>query len=179
MKVWTFWPENGYEWLHPIKERPLEEGYTYDGRSKIKDWHPFAVRPLENKDPFGDFSTMQGAPTVISKRAAEILADLIHGQVELLPLIAADQEWYLLYATNMVDAVDFSKSTVKFFPNSQRIMWIDKLVFFADKVAGNHIFKIPQDKVSSIYVSDEFRQRVLDAGLTGIKFELVWDSEEE
>ena len=178
MKVWTFLIENGYEWLEPIKEMTFEESHSYDGRSKIKDWQPFAVRPVEQQ-LFGDFTNVMFTTIGVNKRAVEVLSDLIEGQVEFLPLIAADEEWYLLYTTNVVDAVDFSKSDVTFFPNSQRIMCIDKPVFFEKQLKGNHIFKIPQLKLSSLFVSDEFRQRVMEAGLMGIKFELVWDSEAE
>lgn len=54
-----------------------------------------------------------------------------------------------------------------------------KLAFIEEKVRGNHIFKLVEKKLSPVYVSDEFRQRVINNGLTGFKFELVWDSEAE
>ncbi|WP_018885574.1 imm11 family protein [Paenibacillus massiliensis] len=40
-----------------------------------------------------------------------------------------------------------------------------------------HIFKIPELVRTSVYVSDEFRDAVLEAGLKGLDFIPVWDSE--
>lgn len=42
-----------------------------------------------------------------------------------------------------------------------------------------HIFKTKDETIGRPFVSDAFRQRVLESDLTGFKFELVWDSEEE
>ena len=134
MKVWKCLPADGFEWLEPTREVTFEESHSYDGRSKINDLHPFAVRSLETNGNFGDFTNVLFATTAVNKRAVEALADLIEDQVEFLPLIAADREWYLLNITNLVDAVDFSKSDVKFFPDGQEIMRIKKAFFFEEKL---------------------------------------------
>ena len=95
----------------------------------------------------------------------------------MLPTICSDCELYILNITNIVDGVDYTKSQVKYFPDGKRVLRFIKLAFIEEKVRGSHIFKIVENKITSTYVSDEFRQRILDNNLTGFKFELVWDSE--
>ena len=52
-----------------------------------------------------------------------------------------------------------------------------KYEFIKERVSGNPIFKIIDEPLKRPFVSDVFRQRVIDNNLKGFKFELVWDSE--
>ena len=78
---------------------------------------------------------------------------------------------------NLVDAIDYSKAEAKYYSNSNRVMRFQKFAFYEEKLKGNYIFKLIEHPKSAIYVTDEFRQRVVDSGVTGFDFDLVWDSE--
>lgn len=54
-------------------------------------------------------------------------------------------------------------------------MRVLKYAFFGDKLGGATIFKIPQFPRSEVYVTDAFRNLVIDNGLLGFKFVDVWE----
>ena len=180
MKIWHLWPKaNDYENLMAVKKFSLEEIQSFNGQSKIKEWQPLALKTMYGNRKFADIVSFTPGIPVVSPRVIEVTKDLIQDQVEVLPTICSDCELYILNITNIVDAVDYTKAQVKYFPDGKRVLRFIKLAFVEEKVRGNHIFKLTEHKLSSPYVSDEFRQRILDNNLTGFKFELVWDSEAE
>lgn len=76
------------------------------------------------------------------------------------------------------DCPGFEKSvTVKF--NDGRIMCFAKYCFREEVVHDVPIFKIIDEPLSRIFVSDIFKSIVEENKLKGFKFELVWDSEEK
>ena len=180
MKIWKLWAmPDDYECVNAVKSLTFEESHSFDGRSKILNWKPIGLKAEDGKLPYGDISSFIPGIPVVSPRVVEVTKDLIQDQVEVLPTICSDCELYILNITNIVDAVDYTKAQVKYFPDGKKVLRFIKLAFIREKVYGNHIFKLTEHKLSSPYVSDEFRQRILDNNLTGFKFELVWDSEAE
>lgn len=180
MKIWQlFFQANDYENLETLKDLTIEEIQSFDGRKKINAWKPLAVKAMDGDKPFGDLTDFATDIPVVSSRVIEVTRDLIQEQVEILPTICLDCELYILNITNIVDAVDYKKSQAKYFSDGKRVLRFIKLAFIEEKVRGNHIFKLVERKLTSVYVSDEFRQRIIDNNLTGFKFELVWDSEAE
>ena len=179
MKIWKVWSEaDDYEKLSSAKKSFYQESQTFNGQSKLNGWSPLALKPSYGNRPYGDWSTLLSLP-LVTPRVIEATKDLIENQVEVLPTICSDCELYILNITNIVDAVDYTKSVVKYFPNSTKVLRFIKLAFVEEKVRNNHIFNLVEKKLSVPYVSDEFRQRIIDNELTGFKFELVWDSEVE
>ena len=176
MKVWRFSVNYEYEQLESIRDMSIDELYTFDGRSKIEDWTPVAVKPMERNFPFGDVTSLWHMK-VVSPKVIEAVKDLTEGQVEYLPLLCINYEYYLINVVNLVSAIDYSKAKVEYFPNSNRVMMIEKFAFLEEKLKGNHIFTLVEHRGIDIYVSDEFRQRVIDSGATGARFDLIWDSE--
>ena len=176
MKVWRFTSNEAYEQLESIRDMSIDELHTFDGRSKIEDWTPLAVKPMDRKLPFGDVTSLWHME-VVSPKVIEVVKDLTEGQAEYLPLLCVNHEYYLVNVVNLVGAIDYSKAKVEYFPNSNRVMMIEKFAFLEEKLKGNHIFKLVECRRVTIYVSDEFRQRVIDSGITGARFDLIWDSE--
>ena len=176
MKIWEFGVDYKYEQLESVKNVPIEEKLSFDGRSKIGDWTPVAVKSMERNLPFGDVTSLWHME-VVSPKVIETIKDLTEGQAEYLTLLCIDYEYYLVNVVNVVDAIDYSKAKAKYFSNSNKVMRFEKIAFLEEKLKGNHIFKLVEHCHVTIYVSDEFRQRVIDSGITGAKFDLIWDSE--
>ena len=55
------------------------------------------------------------------------------------------------------------------------ILAIERHVFDARGIGASEMFKLPM-RASSIYVTDRFVERVQNAGLRGVAFEMVWNS---
>lgn len=111
------------------------------------------------------------------KMALEAVNDLIKDSVEILPLLCADGEFYAINVIKVLDCIDYDKAKFERFSDGKRIMMFIKYAFIESKVRGKHIFKIIDETKRNPFVSDEFRQRVIDSNLKGFKFELAWDSE--
>ncbi|WP_338012061.1 imm11 family protein [Brevibacillus laterosporus] len=60
---------------------------------------------------------------------------------------------------------------------NQSIIWIDKFSFLEEKISGQHIFKLPEMPKNHVFVSDKFRNLVIDNGIIGWEFIEEWDSE--
>ena len=58
-------------------------------------------------------------------------------------------------------------------------MRISKYYFDIEKVDKEDFFKLSDEPLKKPFVSDAFKSTVIDAGLTGFQFELVWNSEEQ
>ena len=179
MKIWGLTADSdNYKNVVVAGDFIIDEMLSFDGRSKIIDWKPLALKSIRSSLPYGDMVSFLADIPVVSPKVIEFTKDLIGKQVEVLSTLCSDCELYILNITNRIDVVDYSKSQVKYFPDGKRVLDFIKLAFIEEKVRGNHIFKLIE-KSGFIYVSDEFRQRIIDNGLTGFKFELVWDSEAE
>jgi hypothetical protein len=119
---------------------------------------------------------------MISRKAKEILEPLICNNVEFLPLIhdITSEVYYLINVLNTVDAINYNKAVLEKL-STGLIIGFEKYAFLANKVEGQIIFKTFLNQrlhSSTVLVSDEFRNKVLENNLKGFEFVEVWDSEE-
>lgn len=57
-------------------------------------------------------------------------------------------------------------------------MVFEKYAFIKEKVIDQDLFKVREETVKRPFVSDAFRESVINKGLTGFSFELVWECED-
>jgi len=122
-----------------------------------------------------------GTP-LISRKAKEILEPLICNNVEFLPLIhdVTSEVYYLINVLNTVDAINYNKAVLEKL-STGLIIGFEKYAFLANKVEGQIIFKTFLNQrlhSSTVLVSDEFRNTVLENNLKGFEFVEVWDSKD-
>lgn len=108
-----------------------------------------------------------------------MLRDLLINNAEILPLDYEEGDFYAINVVNVMDCIDYEKLKYKTFRDGKRIMRFTKYVFDEGKIEGANLFKIKDEPLKRPFVSDEFRKRVFENYLTGFKFELAWDSEQE
>lgn len=113
---------------------------------------------------------------VFSPGAVLALGDSLEENGELLPITCEGQEYYLLNVTRLVDALDESNCQIERFDDG-RIMTIDRYSFVEEKLIGVVLFKLPQDPLGYVYVTDRFVNRVNGARLKGFKFPLIWGTD--
>lgn len=177
MKIWKLnFALDDYDNLVPENEFTVEEIQTFDGRSHLSTWEPIKVNRMEpeKKLELGD------APgflfPVFSKRALECLSDLINKDVEVLPLVFDEQEFFGINVTTVLDAIDYENSIYRTYRDGKRIMAFKKYAFISDVIKDIPIFKIKDEKTRYAFVSEEFKNRVEESNLLGFQFELVWDN---
>lgn len=150
---------------------------SFDGTRKSIDWKPPQIKRIYDRE----FSNTPGIVShipIFDKKAISILNDLLKDNTEILPTICEDGNFYLINVIKVLDCIDYDKSKFKTFRDGKRIMKFTNYVFKKDKIEGVDIFKIKDEPLKRPFVTDRFRQRVIDNSLTGFKFELVWDSEQ-
>lgn len=179
MKIWKLVFEvDEYDNLITEKELSIEEIQSFDGSSKLSNWEPLKVIRMEPEKKL----ELSNAPgfiiPVLDKKGLDVLLPLIEKEVEVLPLVCDEKDFYGINVTNVSDCIDYENSKYKLFSDGKRIMKFTKYSFIEDKVRGMNIFKIVDEPRRRAFVSDEFRNAVLKVGLTGFKFKLVWDSEQ-
>ncbi|MCA9263801.1 MAG: SMI1/KNR4 family protein [Planctomycetales bacterium] len=120
----------------------------------------------EKKGSPSDFPNIRSALPIFSERAWDALKPLLNGKkTERLPIqVKPDYgfaPYYLVNCWNVVDALDHSKSEVKY----GDFKWFGLL---EDRLENVHFFSVPES--DDHFVSEEFVQCVEDHGLIGGKF---------
>lgn len=156
-------------------------------RKPLRDlWVPLHISILHFKQrginygtlPLNDYPRIGGMP-VFSKKAVDCLSDVLLENGEILPLLFEGKEG-IYFAFNQlrdIDALDEARSDLARFEDG-RIMRVIKYVFRPSKLAGETLFKIPQEK-GRLYVTDTFVDRVKDCSLTGFSYRLIWSDYNE
>src|SRR5690606_31418146 len=158
------------------EEKKFDRYDNLFGKSVKSMWQPLRIKILEGEEslPKSDFPHLISGFPIMSRRAKEVLHDLIAPYVEFLPLESSfGGEYYGINVLEEVDALDEEASELKRFSDG-RVMVVHKYVFKPDTVEGKVIFRIPQD--NSIFVTDLFADKVWESRLMGLKLEELWST---
>jgi hypothetical protein len=109
---------------------------------------------------------------ILRSSAVNAIGDLLKASGELLPVRAGAECLNALNVTAVVDALDRSASSIKYFEDG-RVMLVDKYVLSESATSGYPVFKIAGKQPSPIFVRQEFVDRWKSAGLQGLQFETV------
>lgn len=143
------------EWVPPVLEQYLGEN----------------PRPNVRLRPIGD-APMSGTVNLISEHAAEALRDIWDRHALLYPVILDDDrehQYYMVVVQTVLDCLDREKSTgrkQKYGPTPELFAYVDNWVFDEGCLGDADLFVLP-DSNTTPYVTERFRQRVIDAGLKG------------
>lgn len=119
-------------------------------------------------------STSSGSLNLISQRAVDALEDIWIRHASLYPVILddmPDMKYYMVVVQTELpfEALDREKSTgkpVKYGPEANKGYFapLETWAFNPDVVGDNDLFSIP-DTIVNYFVSERFKQRVIDASL--------------
>jgi len=169
------------ELAHPLDQDHFETlNVEINGRPRKDQWQPISMRLVTEEYDGRPFRTVDapwlGCHALVFKReVVESLGGYLNKWGELLPLDCEDRELFVYNPRHSISALNEEESAVVRF-SSGRIMMIKQHAFIRQKLVGIEVFKIPNLRVSSTYVTQGFVDQWLRAGLTGIEFELVWRS---
>lgn len=111
-----------------------------------------------------DISTIQIGSLVFNEKAYIELNETLNKYGEFLPLIHGDENLWLFNATNVIDAIDKTKSK---FNEHGGI----KLPFFnCRSIKNEHVFKIKEDNYTSIFCSEKIKKIIETSNLKGVEF---------
>jgi hypothetical protein len=150
--------------------KPLKEIWTAPA---VIIYEPFHIK--------GDFFQPNQACLVLSPRALDIVGDFLATMGEVLPLSYQGETYGFVNILNCYDCLDTEKST--WLPGFEEIL-VKDYSFRQDRLPELVLFKIPQTHVSEILLHAHttekhgFKQIVEANKLTGIDFQIIWESAE-
>jgi hypothetical protein len=149
----------------------LEVSLQFDGRSLARSWTPLhlQVYPVGRS---GDFPSLSSHIPIFSKKAWSVLEPLIGTSVEALPLAGPAGLFIAVNVTDIADCLDHARSSINRFSDG-RVMWVDSHAFKEGCLGARNIFKIPEALLNDVFVSENFKRAVEDAGLEGLIFRRV------
>jgi len=112
---------------------------------------------------------------VLRERALVALREVLEGYGEFLPLACEEADLWAFNCTRVVDALDEGRSTIRRFPNSNKIMRIQRYEFRPEALVGVRAFRLPQLQPGPVYVNEEVGEAVRAAELRGVGFKLLWE----
>lgn len=137
---------------------PRLEQYLGDGKKKRK---PAKIGDAPNA----------GSTHLINQRAADALRDVWERDVLLYPVILEDSPeiHYMVVAKHVINCLDREKSTGPrhtYGPTPDLFASLHEWVFDEAALGEHDVFRLP-DSPTTYYVTERFKQRVIDAGLKG------------
>lgn len=168
---------DGYEWLNFVNGEDYKVITSFDGTKKRDDWKPLLVH-IVRADNFqekkrSDFPWLASDALVFRESALNALSDLLSANGELLPLDLEGGGRLEVLNAQVIDAIDLDLSDCIMFPGTKKIMAMRKPAFDEKKLQGIDVFRLPY-RASSTYVSSQFVEIALGAGLVGLDFKKVW-----
>jgi hypothetical protein len=176
--IYTPLGAEGFELCFPVHDEDFDLfTYSIDGTPRQATWRPPSVRLVredEGKKLAASDSPWHGSYVLILRRQAiDDLWPILRENGELLPLACPDAELHMFNPTRVLDALDEQASSIERFEDG-RIMLIRRHVFRPALVRGVDIFKIPNPRAGSIFVSERVVQVWTSAGLRGLTFQRLW-----
>lgn len=143
------------------------------GSSLANDWKPFEMIEVEENGQKYDMSKFALNP-IFSEAAVHKLFEMLKGKAEILPYSHSKDKYYAINVTNLIDCIDVRNSVID---KDTVVPEITKFAFIEHLIEQETIFKIPQYKATHVFVTNRFRDYVIESNLTGFKFNEVWNSE--
>lgn len=116
-----------------------------------------------------DFSSALSPFMVFSENVFEALSDILNSKGQLLSVKTESKrkKFFGYYPTNSLSGCfDRDNSVYREYPNG---LMIEKLVIIKKNITDEYLFTIDED-ISQVFVTDKFKQRIEDAGLTAFDF---------
>lgn len=161
---------------------------VFDGKTKM-GWNPIEFYVSNPINPKGSFSSVTGCSFAIDSRLLgdERISNMLAICSELLPIKTENgDDLHIVNVTQCLSVLDVGKTvrdkswdSVRQVPAPGRIV---KYEFHANRLNHSPLFKIPEEINCSIFThtgtqapEDDFYAIYHQLGLTGLKFEKVWE----
>jgi hypothetical protein len=108
-----------------------------------------------------------------SGRAIDCLRDFLEPNGEILPLRPKNGDFFAYNLTTVADVLDLRKSELKWTSNRYSVIDISRYEFYKEKIGDLSIFRI-REYPAGTFVTDKFVSRVVEHGLNGFDFQIVW-----
>lgn len=169
---------DGYELCCPVDRGKFETiNMLVNGMPRLSTWDSLPVEIVtedRGRKLVASDSPWLGSHALVFKKAVvDLVGPMLSEYGELLPLRCPQADLLMYNATRVLDALDERTSTIRRFAGGG-IMMIERHVFRPDVLGTMDIFRIPNLRVSPIFLSRRFVDLWSSAGLKGLDFRSVW-----
>ncbi|WP_078544732.1 imm11 family protein [Litchfieldia alkalitelluris] len=184
MKIWQMTRVfNGFEVLkfsNPDDRKVFSDNFI--GLPMKENWASIKVETYSKGKESDSPDGLLLAP-IFSEKAVNLLKVFLkEDQVEILPISKyGGKKYFAINVINVLDGIDGEHSEVS---RSRHgiILGYDRFAFKRDIVSGQDMFKVLNHETkrvisSKVFVSDRFRDKVIESDLQGFDFIEVWNSE--
>jgi hypothetical protein len=158
--------------LLPRSDRTFDRLYEITP-TDLEKWRPPNLY-WYGSTPKGDFPNLSATTPVVSDRAFEVMRPLIEKDVDRLQFNIPGGGYIGLHVRNIADCLDRENSEAVWFEPG-RAMRIKQYAFRPERLAGQHLFRIPEYENGNAFLSAELMERLEDAGLKGLCRIKLWE----
>jgi hypothetical protein len=173
--------QEGVELFQPLDDRDYETiNRIVAGIERNPTWIPIAVKRIqedEGKKLRPSSCSWFGTDVLVFREdVCKVLGTYLTRFGSFLPLECPEAELYLFNPTKVLDALDAEASKIKRGDKTGVVISVESYIFRPKVVQDALIFKLPRLQPGTAFVSEEFVDLWCQSDLTGLDFQLIWDS---
>jgi hypothetical protein len=167
-------PMDGTELCQPVDPAEFDTLHALiDGKSRRQEWRPIAMKVIKRDRgkalAFSDAPHWMSYALVLRPEAVEKLEPMLSKNGELLPVGGSAAGLSLYNPTKVIDVLDRKRAEVWTFDDGS-VMNVVKYAFRPGELSDVDVFKIPDFRLSPVFVTDVFVGLWRAAGLKGLEF---------
>jgi hypothetical protein len=161
-----------------------------NGLSTLMPFHDeavfFAAHPRIKVVRHEDYPTSARLPDItrlaafhlpaFSERARAIFEPHLKGLGQWVSLDFDEAPYWLFWLTEVRDVLDPEHSKISYFPDGEKVMHIERVVFRPEVAQAPFMWHVLQQPSQYVCVTDSALELVRQHKLTGFSFELLWNS---
>ena len=182
VKVYKLKPQENSVLTHPLDQNDFEKfNMLINGNPQLKSWVPIEMKIIHSDEGHKlddvDAPWLGSHALILKAGAATMIKQILSNEGELLPLDCRECDLFVYNPLSVIDALDERASTVIRFSESKQIMHIKEHSFRNNIIGQRATFKIPNLRVSPIFVTEPFIDMWQSKKLSGLEFDMVWRSD--
>ena len=157
-----------------------------DADKPLEDWnklHFYTSTTINKRKRFNNIMRHNVMFYMVDESSKMIIEKEFSDCIQFLEAVNNDDpltKYYFLYPFRGIEGLDTDKSKCDFLPNSKIYTSVSKYIFRKD-VEYCPVFKLKSDGKAydmRMYVTDEFKNFIESNGITGLRFEEIFDFED-
>jgi hypothetical protein len=150
------------------------------GDRAAASWTPMEVQIIASESDgsqlrYSDAPWIAHNALVLRPRAREVFLESVRTEVEMLPLVCADEDLVLVNVLTVLPALDEERAKITRLPSGVPLS-VSKYEFLPEVIGQARIFKLSGWRASPVFATEALRSAYLKAALAGLSFRKVWST---